>query len=480
MIKTLLPTPKETQYFDGSSLIIPAIHTEYALFAPFLPVFADAMQRLYSTRVSLAPGGIRVVYDPALAPNAYTLDTREGMVLAASSKEGLCYALASAIHAIEAVDGMWRCERALIHDWPEKQMRGLMVDLAREWIPPKHIYHYMDVCFLLKLTQLHLHFVDDQRYTLPSDAFPKLPTPGEHYTKEDIRGFNEYAAARGITLIPEIEFPGHAGHLTKSYPEVFANDLDPDFQADQKTEEGLALSAHSIICAGKPECMQGVRTLLEEVCRLFPESAVIHIGGDEALIKVWEHCPHCRAYMQENGIEDVYELYSECIARITDMVLELGRTPMVWEGFPAKGAERIDRRTIVIAWENHYQPVQDLLAEGFPIVNGSWQPLYIVDGFKLRWGPREIMAWDVYNWQHWWEHSAATLNPVHIPATNQVLGAEIIAWQTTYEQNIAFVMENCTALSERLWTVKRLWDDQTYHRRHKETVGKVARLIQER
>ena len=179
-------------------------------------------------------------------------------------------------------------------------------------------------------------------------------------------------------------------------------------------------------------------------------------------------------------IEDEYDLYSEFIARVTDMVFDLGRTPIVWEGFPKKGSHRINRNTIVIAWESHYQLVTDLLEAGFRIINASWQPLYIVDGFKLRWGPKEILEWNVHNWQHWWEHSDARLNPIHVPPTEQVLGAQICAWQTTYEQNINFVMENCTALSERLWTVRRLWDLEQYHHRHKESVRRIARLIQDR
>ena len=480
MIHTILPTPKKTECFEGVSILVPAIGTDHAAFEEYLPVFTGSAKRIFGLNVALAEGGIRVEYDAALPENAYRLDSREGLTLYASAKEGLLYALATALHAVKVKNGELFCEKALIEDWPEKSYRALMVDLVREWMPASRVYKYIDVCFLQKLNHLHLHFVDDQRFTLPSKAFPLLPTPEEHYTEEDIRGFCAYAKERGITLIPELEIPGHARHLNRCYPEVFANELPEGVDATIVTEEGLTISAKNIVCAGKQSAMDGIRAILQEICALFPDSPYIHLGGEEAAIKAWNYCTHCQAYMKAHGIEDEYDLYSEFIGRVTDMVFELGRTPIVWEGFPKKGSHRINRNTVVIAWESHYQLVTDLLEAGFRIINASWQPLYIVDGFELRWGPKEILEWNVYNWQHWWEHSAATLNPIHVSPTEQVLGAQICAWQTTFEQNINFVMENCTALSERLWTVKRLWNLEQYHKRHHESVRRIARLIQDR
>lgn len=480
MINAILPTPKKTELFKGASPINAAIWTDHAPFLPHLKVFTDAMQRLFRLDVAIAPGGIRVDFDATLTKNAYRLDSRDGLVLAASATEGMLYALATAIHAVKFKNGQLTCEKALIEDWPEKPYRALMVDLVREWIPARKVYHYIDVCFMQKLNHLHLHLTDDQRFTLPSKAFPLLPTPFEHYTEEDIQGFCAYAKERGITLIPELEIPGHARHLNTHYPEIFGNEMEDGADATIVTEEGVTINSKNIVCAGKKATMDGIRTLLEEICRLFPDSPYIHLGGEEAVIKAWTYCDCCKAYMKEHGIEDEYDLYSEFIARVTDMVFELGRTPIVWEGFPKKGSERINRNTIVIAWESHYQLVTDLLDAGFQVINGSWQPLYIVDGFELRWGPREILQWNVYNWQHWWENSVAKLNPIHVPPTDRVLGAQICAWQTTYEQNIQFVMENCTALSERLWTVKRLWEEEPYHKRHHECTRRIARLIQDR
>lgn len=476
MIQNILPTPKKVSLFDGTTVVNAAVCTDHALFAPHLPVFSQAFEKIFSVPVAVADGGIRVEYCASLAPNAYTLDSRDGIVLRASGVEGLMYALATALHAIEPHGQTLCCEKAYIEDYPEKDYRGLMVDLARCWHPAQQVLRYIDLCFIQKLKYLHLHFMDDQLYTLPSRAFPNLPDK-KHYSFEDIQNFCDYAKLRGITLIPEFEVPGHSKLLNQRYPEIFANHIENPNDVTIVSEAGAKITADNLICAGKPETEAAIRTILGEICEMFPDAPYINIGGDEANIKAWNLCPHCRKYMAEHNLASEKELYSDFMARVARMVLHYGRTPIVWEGFPKVGAERMPRETIVIAWESHYHLVTDLLSEGFRVVNASWQPLYIVDNLDLRWGPKEIMEWDVYNWQHWWPESAACLNPIHVAPTDQVLGAQLCIWECTYERAISAAIHNTTALSERLWTVKRLWDLQTYHDRHHEAIRRIAALI---
>jgi hexosaminidase len=170
-------------------------------------------------------------------------------------------------------------------------------------------------------------------------------------------------------------------------------------------------------------------------------------------------------------------LYSDFIARISRIVLAHGRTPIVWEGFPIKGAERIPRETIVIAWESHYHLPKDLLDEGFRIINAAWQPLYIVASLVRRWYAKDILQWNVYNWQHWWSESAATFNPINVTPTENVLGAEICAWGCTFEQEIGLVMENLAALSERTWNVMRRSDLNEMLENMEQLLKLASRLI---
>ncbi|MBQ8769209.1 MAG: family 20 glycosylhydrolase [Oscillospiraceae bacterium] len=479
MIHTILPTPKKTEVFEGITYVKAAIFTDYAPFAAHLSAFADAAEKIHDTSVAIANGGIRVEYNAALAENAYIFDSREGIVVRASAVQGLMYGLSTALHVVESCEGGFQCEKACIEDHPDKEYRGLMVDLARCWHPAKQVLRFIDLCFALKIRHLHLHFVDDQLYTLPSKAFPNLPGK-RHYSFDDIAAVCEYAKLRGVILIPEFEAPGHSKQLNLKYPEIFANNIENKDEAILVAEGGQVINADSLVCAGKTETMEAIRTLLAEICEMFPDSPYIHIGGDEANIKAWNLCPDCVKYMKDHGLTGEKELYSEFIARVTQAVLDLGRTPIVWEGFPKVGAERIPRETIVIAWESHYHLVHDLLEEGFRVINSSWQPLYIVDNLDLKWGPKELLAWNTYNWQHWWPESYACANPIQLAPTDQVLGAQLSIWECTYEREINTAMHNATTLSERLWAVDQKWDDfSAYHKRHGAMISRIARLIAE-
>ena len=481
MVKALIPLPKKLEEYEGSQALPLCAYTEVAEWKQALDTLCVSVKKMFCKEMIRAEGGVRLLMDPSLPTDTYRIDTREGIVLSASSEEGIFYAIASLLQIIDIKNGEIVAAKLFIEDHPDKEYRTLMVDLAREWHPAWTVERYIDVCFLLKIRYLHLHFIDDERYTLPSHAFPKLSTEGEHYTFDEIAHMNRYAEERGIFLVPEFEAPGHAASMVECYPEIFADNLPGGDGHVLVTEEGTVISAKNIMCASKPETMEALGVLFDEICRMFPKTPYIHIGGDEANIKVWNSCPDCVAYMKANGIDDVYELYSDFTARVAQMVLDRGRTPIVWEGFPKKGANRIPRETIVIAWESHYHMADDLLAEGFKIINGSWQPLYITPGFNHgRWCARDIYEWDVYNLQHWWEHSAATVNPVHLPPTDRVIGAQITSWQCTYEMEICRIMETLAVLSERTWNLNRTLHFDLFQRVLRENNLRLGRLIQDR
>lgn len=118
---------------------------------------------------------------------------------------------------------------------------------------------------------------------------------------------------------------------------------------------------------------EGVKTLIREICELFPEAPYLHIGGDEANIALWNQCADCRAYIEKNGIDDVYGLYSDYVARIAAYVLSLGKTPIVWEGFPESGSEKIPKETVVISREMTFeQEINSVVAHLAALSERTW------------------------------------------------------------------------------------------------------------
>jgi len=353
-----------------------------------------------------ADGNLVIRRVEGMAEEAYRIEIGGEVLLTASGAMGMNHGLATLIQLAEAQDGKLCFPQLTIEDAPDKEYRGLMVDLARMWHPFEELLDAVDLCWLNKLSMLHLHFTDDQSYTLPCAAFPNLPSENRHYTREQIAELVEYARIRGVKLMPEVESPGHATQFQKKYPEIFGN-------------TGVMNCTEQVFDA--------LKLILTEVAEMFPDSEYIHVGGDEAAINRWYESPESVEYMRGRGIRDIHELYTEFVVRTTGMVFELGRKPIVWEGFPAAYNHRVRKDVIVFAWESLYQTAPELLKGGFRVINASWQPLYICAP-DTYWSPTEISRWNVYKWQNWWVKSQAYHNDIWVVPTEQVIGGQLCLW----------------------------------------------------
>lgn len=385
-------------------------------------------------------GGIRLCTVNHLPAEGYQIAVAEnGVTVSASSGKGMHNALADLLGKLEYADGKLTVEEGLFTEIPSSSYRGLMVDLARQKHPVEYILRYIDLCWKNRATHLQLHFTDDQSFTLPLTCLPKLATEGRAYTREEIALINDYAAKRGITLVPEVDIPGHTSQFFAKYPEIFGT---------------------TGVLPACEEVFDALRTIFAEVMEMFPNSPWIHIGGDEAAVGNWAKCERTQAYMKAHNIADLEELYAEYIRIATDMILDLGCTPVVWEGFAKEYNDRISREVIVIAWESYYQPAYDLAAAGFTLINCAWKPLYIVTP-DTHWTPDEIMGWYPHNWQHWWDKSVAYPDGYTIDESYPVLGGQLCAWGDRLagytdiikgcDEELALIAERLPALCKRCW-----------------------------
>lgn len=250
--------------------------------------------------------------------------------------------------------------------------RSVMVDVART---PHSIESLKSVIRLARLTKLRfvqLHLTDDQHFTFPFAPVVEKLEGNHSYTRQELVDLVEYARVRGITLVPEIDLPGHSRRLVQSgYLEGAEGDRDV---ADPRNEKAL-------------------EALFDEVIDVFSTSPFFHIGGDES------------------GAGDRLVPF---LARVNEHVRSRGKRLVVWEGFhgaptdllPAKGEDRI----LVMSWESSYNAPWDLLDAGYEIVNASWKPLYVVGGGGLvhpgstagrRWSPEVIAGWSPRLFMHW-------------------------------------------------------------------------------
>lgn len=456
MSLNIVPIPKEMKFGEDMLALSASISSDVQNWQEHLNVFCSYYKKLFNIDMSVSHSeGIRVIYCDDLEDSAYRIVAGEKVKVYAHSGSGVHNALATLLQLADKHNGVMEIPVCEIYDYPDKDYRGLMVDVARKWHPFETLLRYVDLCYFYKINYLQIHFNDNENYTLPSEVLPRLEE-GYSYSFEEIKTLVGYAKERSVTIVPELDSPGHMKSIIKIYPEYFGHKKEFSCGKITVDEYGRVLSsADNILCIGNERSLQYIKLLIDEICEMFPYSPIIHLGGDEASVSVWESCPDCVEYMQKNGIAGKKAMYTQYIIEITDYLLKKGKIPIVWEGFPRENIEKLSRDVIVISWENYYHSTIDLLKEGFKIINCSWQPLYIVPNYAHRWNAEDVYNWSVYNWQHWWEKSEATLNPVNISETDSVMGAQLCSWECSFEQEFTRVAENICALSERVWNVKK-------------------------
>ena len=297
--------------------------------------------------------------DAALGDEGYRLDVGDGIDLVARTDVGLLHAVQSLRQLLPAsAQPEYALPRLAITDAPAYRWRGLSLDVARSFLPVEYLEKHIDRMAMFKMNRLHLHLSDDQGWRMEIKRYPKLMEVGGAsavkggrsgwYTQEELKHLVAYAQARGITIVPEIDMPGHVQAMLASYNELACDDED-----NLSTYDGLEVG-FSVLCLTKPDVVYPfVRNVLEEVLAVFP-SQEIHIGGDE--------------------IKD--PLYAEFVGRAAAMVKEMGRTPIVWEeGSVAETSPDM----LLQLWNDGYD-IAPAVAEGHPLILSPCTYFYLDHG----------------------------------------------------------------------------------------------------
>jgi len=284
----------------------------------------------------------RVETDPRLAPEGYVLTvTRGGIAVRAGSAEGAFRAKATL--AI-LVDDAGEVPIGVVEDAPRFRWRGLHVDVARHFLPPASIRALVDRMVLLKLDVLHLHLTDDQGFRLPVAGHPELTRVGGadgHYTEEDLRALVRYAEERFVTIVPEVDVPGHVRALLASHPEVSCT--GGPFAVPRTW--GIF---DDVLCVGNEATFQLLGDVLDAMVRLFP-GPYLHVGGDEVPPTRWSACPKCRARMRAEGLTTPRELQGWFGRRVADMVRARGKKLVGWDEMLDAG---LPAGATVMAWRS--------------------------------------------------------------------------------------------------------------------------------
>lgn len=264
--------------------------------------------------------------DPAItAPEGYRLEvTRDAILITGRTPRGVFYGIETLRQIISpGVKRQFTVPCVSIADEPRFGYRGMMLDPARNYLPVDDIERFIDAMAMYKFNVLHLHLTDDQGWRVEIKKYPLL-TEGQFYTQDELRGLVKYANERNITIVPEIEMPGHTVAALAAYPELGC----PTAEAPTTVRTMPGLDDH-IFCMGNDSVYAFIDNVIGEVATLFP-GEYIHIGGDAAPLHQWQDCPKCKAVAAANNLTDSCQMLSYFIGKVNESLTRHEKKPMVW------------------------------------------------------------------------------------------------------------------------------------------------------
>lgn len=353
----VVPLPQEVTLTNGNPFVLspstkifyPEGNDKMKKNAEFLASYIKEITGYELATATGQPGkGISLVIDQSIQnPEGYQLTVSDnGIRIAGSTDAGVFYGIQTLRKSIPATAQGMNVElpAATINDYPRFAYRGMMLDVSRHFFPVDSVKTYLDILALHNQNTFHWHLSDDQGWRIEIKKYPELTQIGSKrketvighnsgtydgkeyggfYTQDQIRDVINYAAERHITIIPEIDMPGHQLAALATYPELGCTGGPYDVWG----QWGVA---DDVICAGNEKSMQFLEDVLSEVIDLFP-SEYIHVGGDEAGKSAWKKCPKCQALMKEKGMKNVDELQSYMIHRAEEFLNSKDRKLIGWD-----------------------------------------------------------------------------------------------------------------------------------------------------
>ncbi len=361
---SVIPQPRSVERADGSFLLTGSVRVvasagdaRFQEAAAFLRDFLRKNARLSVSMANREERGA-IVFEAAdtgrpasdVAESYSLVVTPDGIRIRASTAAGAFWAVQTLRQLLppDVERGAAALPLAVpavtITDAPRFAWRGSLVDVGRHYLSPAFIKRYVDLLALHKMNVLHWHLTEDQGWRLAIGKYPRLTSAGAwrtendgvryggFYTQDEVRDIVEYARRRQVTVVPEIEMPGHASAALAAYPELSCT-------GETKKVPTTWGVFEDVFCPGREETFRFLQGVLDEVMALFP-SKMIHIGGDEVPKAHWKACPLCQRRMKAEGLRDENELQGYFIRRIGDYLRSKGREVTGWDeilegGLPA-------------------------------------------------------------------------------------------------------------------------------------------------
>ncbi|MDP4489255.1 family 20 glycosylhydrolase [Pseudoalteromonas piscicida] len=427
------------------------------------------------------------IVDVPLSHEGYALSvTPEGVEIQANTATGLFWGMQSLrqLLPVEIESRMpinqanWAIPAVEIKDQPRFSYRGMHLDVSRHFFDVAFVKRYIDWLAMHKFNVFQWHLTDDQGWRIAIDAYPKLTEIGAtrphtvvghtydyqplfdnktvsgFYTKAQIKEVIEYAQARHIEVIPEIDIPGHSSAMLAAYPELSCH------QRAVKVQPQFGIF-EDVLCP-REDVFAFLGIVYKEVAELFP-SQYIHIGGDEVIKKQWLESPEVKKLMQQHQLTTPEQVQSYFIKRVAKIVQNLGKTVIGWDEILEGG---VADDAVIMSWRGTEGGIQ-AAKMGHQVIMSPYQYIYF-DAYQSRNLDEPKAIHGLSSLKNVYQYEP---QPSHLTAEQQafIIGAQGALWTEyikTPRHAEYMLFPRLSALAETLWSDKtqKSWSDYSQYR----------------
>lgn len=481
-ITSLIPWPQSVQWVEGGFNIgldnrIVISNNALSPLGNLLSneILAITGKQLTVTSGEPLPGDIVLQFDDTLVGEHHAISVTDSALVRGGNYNAIALGTVTLLQSLAASAGQWGLPGMIVEDFPDSSFRGTMIDVAQTRVSLNTLKDIVTLARHYKISTLQLHLSDHGAMVFPIESVPGLlgnnqAGPGVDsgdipvtYTREQLQDLIDFAKVRGVTIIPELEVPGHARLLTVQRPDLF--------------DTGIAANNGGIINIANPEAVAAVKDMITEIAGFFDSSPYFHFGADEISLTgitrgvsaQWDtKMDELTLAMREQGllgpedvINDPAEIYRDFLNDIAAHVRSLGKTPMIWEGFRPTGVVPVTQDLIVMSFEQTYHAPDKLAEAGYSIINASWTPLFTslmqTSFANFPSGFRASTLEQVYNWnKHEFDVFPLNVRP-HTKITlsaelgEQIVGSSFQTWRTSDTVILPSQRSRLAAMAENIW-----------------------------
>ena len=427
-------------------------------------------------------GFVFIKADHTFGKEAYEIEiSKKSVIVRASCFEGFFYAIqtlkqmlpASIFGTVPTPDAKWELPCCKISDYPRFSYRGTLLDVSRHYFTVEEIKRVIDIMSIYKKNILHWHLTDDQGWRIEIKKYPLLTEIGSKrpytqtlegrkssdriphggfYTKEEIKDIVRYAAEHAITIIPEIDMPGHLISAMAAYPYLGCSGRSIEFGKEYQVRTCWGI-AKDVLCVGKETSYDFIYDVLDEVLEMFP-SEYIHLGGDECPTDSWEKCSDCQRLIKELGLKPTSEhsaenyLQTYFTLKMEKYLNDRGRRIIGWDEILT---DKLSKSTTVMSWTGESNGII-AAKDGHDVVMTPYMYMYLNcrntnDIDNEPYGPHYTPIHTVYGYEPC-TPDMTTVQAKHIIGVQDCLWTE---WIATPEHLEYMMLPRLAAAAEVQW-----------------------------